>query len=151
MSSTAITTITGLAEVQEMLDKAPALIVLQAFQQALTAASRPIARELYARTPEREDENTRPEDQIPLREDVQVDITLDSRLRGGELKVGFGKQGHVANWIQNGHRIVTHKPGHKVVGFVPPNPFMTAAAEASASDAIDAFQEALVEALQEVF
>lgn len=138
--------IEGIDEVTKFLQEAPALVVANGFLKALNAAARPIEIELAVRTPigpiSAEIENRLAESQV-------TETVLDSQLRGGFTEVGFGKQSNVANWVEFGHRMVTHKPGKKEVGSVPAHPFIRPAFEASAEAAVDAFAESLSETIRE--
>jgi hypothetical protein len=79
-----------------------------------------------------------------LRAALMSAVTLDAQFRGGVAEVGFGtKQGHIANFVEYGHRMVGHKPGKKELGMVAAHPFMRPAAEVSADAAIDAFADSL--------
>ena len=77
-----------------------------------------------------------------LRENIKTKIVLDSRLRGGTADVGFMTfdLAFVADVVDRGHRIVTHRPGLKDTGKrVPPHPFLLPAFEASWERALEAF------------
>lgn len=151
------TTITGVEEVQQMLRDAPRNVVARAFLKGFEAAAEPIEAELEIRTPVREATLWNDESFSEFRQQTGGDLkaalmhetTLDASFRGGSLEVGFGKQGHVALWVEMGHRMVGHKPGKKLLGNVPAHPFMTPAADASADAAIDAFANVLVATLRE--
>ena len=151
-----VATITGLTEVQKMLTDAPGEIVLLSFQKGLSAAGEVIAQEIFVRTPEREDENTRPDDQIPLREDISAVVTLDASGRGGVVAVGFKKMAYVARFLEYGHRMIGHEPDKKLLhgkkavgGFVKAQPFMRGAAEVATDRAVQAFQDAVAAALKD--
>ncbi len=130
-----------------MLTRLPRDIVLGGYNRALHAAADVIEAELDLRTPV----------QIALaggdlvveggrlKESIVSVVTLDSNYRGGMVEIGFGKLGYIANFVEYGHRMVTHKPGSKEVGFVPAYPFMRPAAEAAAEPAIDAFAKSLAQ------
>jgi hypothetical protein len=143
-------TVTGLAEVQRLLDEAPGLIVGRAFQKASEAACLVIEETLYFMTPERE-EGERSEDQVHLRDAIMREIEMDSRFRGVVADIGFGREGYRAMWVEYGHRMVGHKPGKKPLGIVPPHPFIRRAFEASADKAIAVFQDVLVTELAAIY
>jgi HK97 gp10 family phage protein len=131
--------ITGLQEVQQMLKDAPRIVVASAFVNALDAGAQVIKAALAPRIPV-SDEETAGE----LKAALMSTVTLDPQLRGGVAEVGFGtKQGHIANFVEYGHRMVGHKPGKIELGMVSPHPFMRPAAEVSADAAIEAFADTL--------
>jgi HK97 gp10 family phage protein len=132
--------ITGIAEVQKMLAEAPKNIVMLGFGRALNAGINVIAAAVAERVPVKEGE---------LAAALVTEVVVDANARGGIASVGFGKMGHRANWVEYGHRMVTHKPGKKQVGDVPAHPFMRPAADASADAAIDAFAETLAATLKQ--
>jgi hypothetical protein len=136
-------TVSGLEEVQRMLATAPKTIVASGYTRALSAAGEVIAAELEIRTPVKAEDTGGILDRGVLRESVTVEVLLDSQFRGGQVKVGFGKNGAVALWVEYGHRLVGHKPGGKVIGSVPPHPFMRPTAEAAGESAIEAFYQSL--------
>jgi hypothetical protein len=61
----------------------------------------------------------------------------------GQVKVGFGKEGHKAMWVELGHRMVTHKPDLKEIGKVPAHPFMRPGFDASRTEARNAVIEVI--------
>ena len=138
--------IEGLEEVQRMLADAPRVIVGSAFARALKAGATVIEEALAARTPVREIRSGGDVDEPALIENLRVDIALDADLRGGSAEIGFGKAGYIANFIEYGHRMVSHEG--KELGRVQPHPFMRPAAELSADAAIEAFGNTLVETLR---
>jgi hypothetical protein len=81
--------------------------------------------------------------------DLDMNITLDQNFRGGVVKVGFGKQGYVARFVEYGHRMIGHKPRNRELGVVQPHPFMRPAADDAAEAAVAAFNEAFLAALAE--
>lgn len=119
-----------------MLEHAPKNVVARGFLKALKAAARPIEQALDARVPVA---------QGHLKAARVTEITLDSRFRGGTVEIGYGKQGHVANFLEYGHRMVGHKPFKKHEGEVKPHPFMRPAAAAAAEAAITAFADTLAD------
>lgn len=132
--------ITGIQEVQHLLDTAPERIVKHAFAKSLAAAAVPVVQELQMRTPVEHGD---------LKAHIMTDIAIDANGKGGSAAVGFGREGHKALWVEFGHRMVGHKPGKKQVGQVPAHPFIRPAFDASANKAIEAFSETLLESLQE--
>ncbi len=155
--------ITGLEEVNKMLTDAPSEIVRKGFRKALLAAAVPMERALRARTPVSnaiirwDDEGFREfEDHShsgELKADLKTWVRLSSRYTGregspgigGTVDVGFRKYAYVAGWLEFGHRMVGHEPKKTELGVAAPRPFMRPAAGASASDAIQAFEDSLIE------
>jgi hypothetical protein len=168
-------TITGAQEVMRMLEAAPKALVARSFLKALDAAGQVVVSELWPRvpidikaamnkahggshTPKRS--KTASSVQGPLVGKLDAFITLDSQFRGGVVEIGFGGLGHIANWVEYGHRIMGRKPqGGKrkkgvrregeYLGDVPAHPFMRPAAMASADRAIEAFGEVIAATLKE--
>jgi len=132
-------TITGVEEVQKMLAEAPRVAVANGFLKALQAGAQVIQEAVAARTPV---------DTGKMRDALLTDITIDSSLRGGHAAIGFGKEGHKANFVEYGHRMIGHKPNKKEIGTVAPHPFMRPAAAVSADAAIEAFGDTLVATLR---
>ena len=148
--------VTGITEVQKMLAEAPKSVVARGFLKALDAGAKVFEQELEIRTPVlvsalmtvAEKGKHHPGD---LRRALMSLVTLDSQFRGGEAAVGYGKQGFIANFVEYGHRMVTHKPGKKHIGQVPAHPFMRPTFDAKADAALDAFAESLIGTLKEGF
>jgi hypothetical protein len=146
-------TVSGLDGVIKLLDEAPATVVSTAFVKAADAAGEVIVSALWPRTPIdiKAAMNAAHGGKGALVTQLDHFVELDKQLRGVSLEIGFGSLGHLALWVEYGHRMVTHKPGRKQVGDVPAHPFMRPAFDASAEAAIDAFGEALAEALRSAF
>lgn len=132
-------TITGIEEVQQMLKEAPREVVAGGFLKALQAGANVIKTEVAARTPV---------DTGNMRSALLSEITIDADFRGGMAEIGFGKEGHKANFVEYGHRMIGHKPSKKDEGMVQPHPFMRPAAAVAADAAIEAFAETLVDELK---
>lgn len=135
-------TVEGLSETMEMLSAAPKHIVVAGFAKALKAGADVIAAELAARTPER-DEGDRNEEVGHLMDNIVIQVQVDPNGQGGIASVGFGKLGHIAMWVEYGHRLLGHKPNKKEIGTVQPHPFMRPAAAASSDAAVAAFSSSL--------
>lgn len=142
---------TGLPEVLQMLDELPQEIVARAWLKALQAGARVIEQYLIEATPEAEEGNRSGEaerDELPhLVDSTVIEINLDTGLRGGIARIGFGEMGRVALWVEYGHELIGHRPKKKFLGYVRSHPFMTQAAVAATEATIDAFAGALVEVL----
>jgi len=133
--------ITGIEECQELLEKAPKNIVMLGYGRAANAAINVIAAELVTKTPIRVSESEGNLSGGDLVKHLVTDVTVDADSRGVTAAVGFGSQGQVANWLEYGHRMVTH--AGKQVGDVPAQPFVRPAFDASADAAIEAFAVSL--------
>ncbi|MBZ5621457.1 MAG: hypothetical protein LAQ69_22435 [Acidobacteriia bacterium] len=142
----------GLEETLSMLDGLPKALVLGGYNKAFHAAAGVIERELDARVPIRLEYEGK--DLMvaggALKGALMFIVTLDSNYRGGIVAVGFGKLGYIANFVEYGHRMVTHKPGLKEVGFVPAYPFMRPAADAAHEPSVDAFARSLAGTVREL-
>lgn len=82
--------------------------------------------------------------------DLQHRVTLSARGDGGSVATGFWSQAYKANWVEFGHRMVTHKWGKRDSHFVrdiPAHPFMRPAADASDEAALSAFIDGVNEVL----
>src|SRR4051812_19267166 len=132
LANDAVITITGIEEVQQMLRDAPRAIVAAGFAKAGRAAANVIEAEVSLRTPVRSE--TVWDDEAfaefknatggDLKKALVSTVEIDAQGRGVHTETGFGKQGHVANWVEYGHRMVSHKPKKREVGFVAAHPFM---------------------------
>lgn len=129
----------GADETAEMLEKAPKLVVARGFLKAAKAAVNVVEQALKPRIPKEHGD---------LEKALTHEITLDSQFRGVTADIGFGKEGHVANWNEYGHRMVGHKPKKKQVGEVQAKPFMRPAMASSAETAIDVFADTLRKELE---
>jgi hypothetical protein len=150
--------IEGLDDVMRSFDQIPKKIVARAFFKALQASGYVIEKEVLIRTPVRSRlyfKGTLMESMLPmrgsgaLRAAITTVVTLDSKSRGGYLEVGFGELGYIARFVEYGHRLVTHRPGKKEIGQVPPYPFMRPALEAATEIALDTFTATLSEYIAE--
>ena len=132
--------VTGLDECIEMMEDAPKNIVMLGYGRALTAAMYVVAEAVVSRAPVETGEMVK---------GLVVEVKVDSSARGGIAEMGFGKQGHVAMWVEYGHHMVGHKPGKKYLGFdVQPHPFMRPSFDASADQAVEAFAASLSNTLK---
>lgn len=141
-------TVRGIPEVQRNLKEFPRLIVLNCFRKALARAAAVFEQELAARAAAMEtDYSTSSEEYGHLVDNLMSEITIDTNGRGGRLKVGFGKKGFVALWLEYGHRMVTHQG--KQIGSVKAHPIMRPAFDAAADRAVEVFTETVKEFLSE--
>jgi hypothetical protein len=129
--------ISGIEEACAMLDRVPKETAKVGIARALAAAAVPIVQAVEAVTPEITGD---------LKKALRTDIGLDTDSYGGYACINFGNQGHVANWVEYGHRMIGHKALGKLRDIhepVVPHPFMRPAAAASGEAAVDAFTETL--------
>lgn len=135
-----IISITGIEETIKMFREAPSVLVAAGYAKALRAGINVLAVGLEVAAPVRTGK---------LKASVVTDIAVDVGRRNGIAEVGFGKEGHVANWIEYGHRKVGHeKSGKKLGGVTAPHPFMRAVFDHLADTAITAFVDSLTETVQ---
>jgi hypothetical protein len=139
-------TVRGIPEVQRNLAEFPKLLVMGAFNKALSRAAAVFETELRARTPE-SDYSTSSEEYGHLVDNLMDVIEIDSNGRGGRVSIGFGRKSMVALWVEYGHRMLSHSGKGK--GTVQAHPFMRPAFEAAAEAALEAFTLAIQEFLQQ--
>jgi hypothetical protein len=150
--------ISGIEEACAMLENVPKDMRRVAFARALTAAAVPVVKELAAWTPVAELPAGMYESPGSLQDHIVVDIQVDLEGgKGGVAHIGFPSgYGHIANWLEFGHRIVAHGAkwsdrmknyAGKLLGWAQPKPFMRPAAIASSEAAVEAFTESLMESL----
>lgn len=142
----------NLREVQELLTKASRTVASQGMVRALSAAANVIADEVERRTPVKKEDTGGLLDRGVLRESLMVKVTLDAQFRGGTAEIGFGKNGHVALWLEYGHLLLGRgAPGHRpILRRIPAYPFMRPAFEASAQPAVETFARVLEETVRKV-
>lgn len=172
--------ITGVEEVNRMLTDFPKQVVGQSFVKGLEAAAKPMLETLREKTPVRivvrwnDEAFTEFNDEIggALRDEIRSDIVIDSQLRGGYVDIWHGKLSYIANFLEYGHRIVTHddplnralraaerlKPKNErlkiarlkgqEVGFVEADPFMRETADVATNASVDAFCDAVISTLR---
>jgi hypothetical protein len=90
-------------------------------------------------------------DSPPLVEDLGIEIILDPGGRAGIVKVGFGKEGSVARFVEYGHREVAHGKSvesRKQIGQAKEHPFMRPAADQGGEAALDAYVAAFYDEMQ---
>jgi hypothetical protein len=147
--------IDGLEECFADLDRVPPMVATVGIVRGLHAAASVIQRAIRQGTPQRINRVGGDAADVELVDDLQTRVTVDSNGRGGSAEIGFWKKGYLAEWIEFGHRIVTHapgrknKPGSQYVGDVPADPFIRTAADTSAEKAMDAYVAAVNESLQQ--
>jgi HK97 gp10 family phage protein len=135
--------ISGIDQVCENLDRLPVRLVKNAYAKALVAGALPIVQALEARM------GFFKEATGDLETHLVTDVAIDSAGKGGRIQIGFGKLGHVARFVEYGHRDIGHKPLSKELGIVQPHPFMRPALETAADAAVDAFATSIKESIDE--
>ena len=146
-STTSMITVEGVPEAIALFNKLPRIVVSYALPQALGAASVVMRRALLESTPYTSLSMTGRTKKTgvgnwgrgALRENIITDIQIDSQLRGGTFEIGFGRLSPIARWVEWGHRMVSHKPGLKMLGIVPAYPFMRPAFDMSSDESIQKF------------
>ncbi len=79
-----------------------------------------------------------------------VDVLTNGDDVSGVAMIGFSHdQGAIARWVEWGHRAIGHLPGKRDLGVVKPHPFMRPAADSGWEAAVDAFEEAAMQVLQD--
>jgi len=135
--------ITGIDEVSANLDELPLRLVKNAYAKALVAGAVPIVQALGARM------GFFKEATGEMQAHLVTDIAIDSAGKGGRIQIGFGRLGHIARFVEYGHREIGHKPLSKELGVVQPHPFMRPALETAADAAVDAFATSIKESIDE--
>jgi hypothetical protein len=129
--------IEGIEETFAELDKLPAIIRGEAGRKALQAASGPVLATLEPR--------------IPIGSTGDLKAALQSQTiqaddgSGYCLEVDFGEQNRIAQFIEDGHRQVSHKG--KETGFVRARPFIQPSLETATPELVEAYYETLMNAL----
>lgn len=85
--------------------------------------------------------------------DLHTEVAISSDGLSGQAKIGFGKQGYVARFVEFGHRIVGHgllKKDRKENGHVPAHPFMRPAFDESKAAAKETVVKVLSEGVKEI-
>lgn len=139
-------TVRGIPEVQRNLADFPKLLVMGAFTKALSRAAAVFEAELRANTPET-DYSTSSDEYGHLVDCLTDELEIDTNGRGGRVRVGFGRKGYVALWVEYGHRMLSHSGQKTKLDRTKANPFMRQAFENAADAALDAFTEAIQEFL----
>lgn len=149
--------VVGLKETMEMFQELPKIIVLGGFNRALDAAGQIIEDAIEAKTPTREIKGAGIYglDFGALKGDIYHTVELDSNYRGGRAIITFRKYSHIANFVEYGHRMLSHSKrpisGPKTAGgMVRAYPFMRPATEAVREQAVDAFVDVIVEIVNRV-
>lgn len=151
--------VTGIEDVVSVLLEFPDEIATKALPKGLRAAGNVIRAELRRRTPEDPAAvgNRAHGGKGSLKSTIKMQVITDPRVKDGVVRVGFWELGHLAGWVEYGHRIVgrhSRNERGKIVtrggylGDVKPHPFMRPAADASEQAAVEAFYEAVREALK---
>jgi HK97 gp10 family phage protein len=129
----------GLDEALANLRKIPKQVVQEALEPALIAAAQPIVSALASQTPVKTSE---------LLNHLMFAISIDPATGKGVARVGFGKLGYVARFVELGHKNIGHEPQHKDYGNVKPHVFMRPAFAESIGDATEAFTKTIKTTLE---
>jgi len=142
----------GIEEACQWLDDVSSILATRAYVNGLAAAAEVIEAELWPRVPVdlKAALNKAHGGKGALVTRLVRVIEVDPHGRGGLLEIGFGPLGHIALWLEYGHRMVGHKPTLKVLGEVQPHPFMRPAFDACADRAVEAFVDAVKSTLKSV-
>jgi hypothetical protein len=137
----------GLSETLQMLQDAPKQVAILGMGRAGRAAITLIAAALAKRTPIG-DGPTRGE----LVSALFVEEVVDTQGRGITARVGFkGKQATVAMSLEYGHWWTGHAPEFKREDFIAEVPFMRPVFDATASAAIQMFEDTLEAELRTIY
>jgi hypothetical protein len=140
-------TVRGIPEVQGFLSGFPKMLVMGCFAKALSRAAGVFEAELRAHMPET-DYSTSSEEYGHLLDNLLSEVTIDTGGRGGKARIGFGRKGMVALWVEFGHRMLSHGKKPTKLDRVKANPFMRRAFEAAANAAVDAIIDTVREFMQ---
>ena len=117
--STAGITVTGLNECVQMMEDAPGNIVALGYARATNAAMNVVAEAVISRTPVEHGD-------LAKALVINVKVAPPPSAKGGVAELGFGKQDHIAMWVEYGHAMVGHRPGKKDLGTTEFPPIETA-------------------------
>jgi HK97 gp10 family phage protein len=132
----------GLPELKRKLEAAGPQLAARMMRAGLSKGIEIIAQAVLANTPYRTGE---------LQQNLVVAVDVAPSGTSGVARVGFGKQGYIARFLEYGHRKVVRKgESQEVVGFVPANPFMRRAYESSKEQAREAVIEAIRAELKDI-
>ncbi len=122
----------GLEETLQALDNMSDDLAQRVIQPSLVAASVPVVQAVAERTPI---------DTGDLIQHLKTTVKMSRAEKGGTAKIGFPGREAKASWVENGHRIVGHKPDLKDTGKVAQaHPFVRPAFEESKEAAVEAFK-----------
>ena len=135
----AFMTISGIEKVKKALKNELYRIADRELGKAATKAMDVLGNAVSARTPVRTGE---------LKAALVKHVHVDTRKGTVEADVGFsGKHAMIADAVEYGHNIVTHRPELKTVGFASAHPFMRPAFDASKEQAVEAFAASIAESM----
>jgi len=121
----------GLEETLQALDRMSDDMARRVIQPALVAAAVPVVTEVAANTPILTGD---------LIKHLKVTVKMDKTEKGGQASIGFPGMVGIASAVENGHRIVGHRPNLKDTGKrAPAHPFVRPAFEATKDAALEAF------------
>lgn len=137
-------TVRGIPELQRNLAAFPRLLVMGCFAKALSRAAGVFEEALRAECPDA-DFASSDEDYGKLLDNITSEVVIDTQGRGGRAKIGFGRKGFVALWVEYGHRMLSHEGKKTKLDRVKANPFMRKAFETAADRAVEVFVETVKE------
>ncbi len=109
---------------------------------------------MQERTPVKVEDSGEDSNSLPpgaLKDGITSKVSVQPQKGSGSVTVRPSKDtAHVARWLEFGHQLVSHKPGHKVIGNVPAVPFFRNAFDAAKDRAVDAFSESLAADLSQL-
>jgi HK97 gp10 family phage protein len=125
------TEIKGLRELKANLERLGPALAKSIMTEGLDAGGKVLMDAIGERTPVREG---------LLKEHMVMSSEVAPSGTSGRVKIGFGKQGYKAKWVEFGHRMVSHGPAseRKQIGTVRAHPFMRPGFDASQGAARDA-------------
>jgi hypothetical protein len=145
--------VSGLQEMADKVRTLPQTLARGAFALGFIHAAAVLAPALTSACPDRS-ESSRDENSKHLADCIGTEIAIDRDGTGGRLWIGFKgnignfKASDIALWLEYGHRMVGHAPNLAFHGkFVAPFPFIRAAWDQSIDEAVQAFVDAVDEAL----
>jgi hypothetical protein len=124
----------------------------EVMREALQAGGDVLLESVVVHTPERTDELTPEQTSLPpgiLKADMHTEIQISRKYGNARIKVGPSKDigGLVAYRQENGWTLTAHGKRGRKIRDIPGKHFMAAAFDESANGAVDAFLNALAEAL----
>ena len=148
-------TVRGIPELQRNLLAFPKLLMMECIAVALRRAADVFVAVVRARCPMGKGEFDAESGEFAdgfahLVEAVEAKVIIDPRGHG-RARIGFGKLGYRALFVEFGHRMVGHRNQGRVADLrslgkdVPAHPFMRPAFEAGAEAALEAFTQAVEE------
>ena len=147
-------TVSGIEDACAMLDRVPKETARVGVARGLAAAAVPIFEAVVS---EYKAHGTQTPATGKMMRALRTDIAMDANGYSGVASINFGREGHKANWVEYGHRMVAHGvrwadrkrdyEGKLLGPDVKPYPFLRPAAARSGEAAVEAFIETLGKSL----